>query len=252
MAAYLSPQIGSSSTGDTQETLSLRTIPRVSLKDTVVLRIREAIECGALSAGETLTELGLARKLGVAQPTIREALLELEFIGYVERTPTRKIRVTLLSRRAIDNIYLVRTRLETLAVELVVAQKSPQLQSCSEHLQEMEKAAAKGLFSDFCHADLEFHRALWSSSQNEYVESALERIVPKLFAFVIFPNSRRGFVNLVEVCELHRRLLDVILEGDAAAACQLMNLSMEKAWLDDVLTLDSETPDIPSDSVLMR
>jgi DNA-binding GntR family transcriptional regulator len=245
MKAFFSPLSDSGSTGDTQGTLSLRTISRVSLKDTVVLRIREAIECGELGAGETVTELGLARKLGVAQPTIREALLELEFIGYVERTPTRKIRVTLLTRRSIDNIYLVRTRLETLAVELLAAQKSPQLQSCSKHLQEMETAAAKGLVSEFCHADLEFHRALWSSSQNEYVEGALERIVPKLFAFVIFPNSRRGSVDLVEVCELHRRLLDMILEGDAVAACQLMNLSMQKAWFDDVLTLDSETPAIP-------
>src|ERR1700728_4102768 len=98
--------------GDTGESRSLGAIRRVSLKDTAVQRICEAIEAGELEAGETLTELGLARKLGVAQPTIREAILELEFIGYLERTATRKIRVALLTKRSIDNIYMVRMRLE--------------------------------------------------------------------------------------------------------------------------------------------
>src|SRR5258706_8844619 len=98
------PQIGSNPTAGRGSVSNLRAIPRVSLKEAAVQQICQAIECGELKSGETLTELGLARKLGVAQPTIREALLELEFIGYVERTATRKARVTLLTRRAIENI----------------------------------------------------------------------------------------------------------------------------------------------------
>src|ERR1700742_1310737 len=105
----------------------LQLIPRVSLKDKAVRSIREAIERGELQSGETLTELGLARKLGVGQPTIREALLELEFLGFIERQGPRKTRVTKLSRQAIHDIYLVRVRLETLAAELVAGQKVPNL-----------------------------------------------------------------------------------------------------------------------------
>jgi DNA-binding GntR family transcriptional regulator len=227
------PQIGSSPAADPTRAPNLRTIPRVSLKDTAVQQICQAIECGELKSGEMLTELGLARKLGVAQPTIREALLELEFIGYVERTATRKARVTLLTRRSIENIYLVRTRLETLAVELIAAQTSPQLESCEKPLQAMESAARSGDFREFCLADLKFHRALWSSSQNECIESSLERIVPKLFAFAVIRHSNPNVGQLVETYELHRRLLDTLLQGNAVQARQLMELSMEQAWLDD-------------------
>jgi DNA-binding GntR family transcriptional regulator len=230
----LSPQAVSDSIGDRVEDLSLRTIRRVSLKDMAVQRIRQAIERKELKAGETVTELALARKLGVAQPTIREALLELEFIGYVERTAPRKTRVTSLTKRSIDGIYLVRIRLETLAAELVAAQKAPQLQSCWEHLAEMEAAAKSGMFPEFCHADLEFHRSLWQCSQNECAESALERIVPKLFAFGIIQHACPGSEKLIETCELHRRLLVKILDGDVEATRRLIELSMEKAWLDDV------------------
>lgn len=212
---------------------NLRAIPRVSLKEAAVQQICQAIESGELKSGELLTELGLARKLGVAQPTIREALLELEFIGYVERTSTRKSRVTLLTRRSIENIYLVRTRLETLAVELIAAQPSPQLESCEKPLRAMEAAAGSGVFREFCHADLNFHRALWSSSENDCIESTLERLVPKLFAFAIIRHSHPSIAQLIETYDLHRRLLDAILQRDAAHARQLMELSMERAWLDD-------------------
>ncbi|HEY1902755.1 MAG TPA: GntR family transcriptional regulator [Terracidiphilus sp.] len=227
------PQIGTGPSDGNQGTSSLRTIPRVSLKDTAVQHICQAIENGELQAGEVLTELGLARKLGVAQPTIREALLELEFIGYLERTATRKPRVTLLTRRSIENIYLVRTRLEILAVELVTAQSSPQLQSCAEYLQEMEAAAKNGVFREFCHADLKFHRALWAASQNDCVESTLERIVPRLFAFAIIQHSSPDQPQLEETYDLHRRLLDAIVAGNTSVARKLMELSMERAWLDD-------------------
>lgn len=229
-----SSKTGSASIGNAPKSSSLGAIRRVSLKDAAVQCICQAIGRGELKAGETVTELGLARKLGVGQPTIREALLELEFMGYVEPTASRKTRVTYLTKHSIDNIYLVRTRLETLAVELLATQKSPQLESCWEHLQGMEAAARSEILPQFWHADLEFHRGLWRSSENEYVESALERIVPKLFAFGIIQYAHPSSAELIEICELHGRLLNVILEGDREAARQVMELSMEKAWLDDV------------------
>lgn len=83
----------------------------------------------------------MARKLGVGQSTIREALLELEFKGYVESTASRETRVTYLTKRSIEDIYLVRARLEMLAVDLLTAQKLPQLESCWEHLKGMETSA---------------------------------------------------------------------------------------------------------------
>jgi DNA-binding GntR family transcriptional regulator len=229
---FLSP-IGSVAPTEPHEGSSLRTIPRVSLKDTAVQCICRAIEAGELKAGEALTELGLARILGVAQPTIREAILELEFIGYVERTAARKIRVALLSKRSIDNIYLVRIRLEVLAVELVAMQPAAEIQSCWDQLQKMETAARQATFRDFFHADLEFHRALWRCSRNECVESALERIVRKLFAFAIIQHARPDAAELVAICDLHRRILEATMKSDKETACRLMEVSMEKAWLDD-------------------
>lgn len=212
---------------------SLQCIPRESLKDTVVRRIRQAIDAGELRAGQPLTELGLAKKLGVAQPTIREALLELEFIGFVERTAPRKIRVTLLTKTAIRDIYMVRARLEMLAAEIIAAQASPNLTPCWKQLAEMEDAARTESLNRFWAADLNFHRALWRATHNESLESSLERLVPKLFSFGIIQHAHPSAEALTEMTKLHRHLLEILPSRNQQMIHDAMDLLMEKAWLDD-------------------
>jgi DNA-binding GntR family transcriptional regulator len=211
---------------------SLRTIRRVSLKDTAVRQICQAIERGELKAGEPVTELGLARKLGIGQPTIREALLELEFIGFVEQVGSRT-RVTLLTKPVIDEIYLVRTCLEALAVEIVARRRDSDLSACWKQVERMEEAAGKSAFADFFLADLGFHRALWRATQNHSLESSLERLVPKLFAFGIIQNLKPSAEELMATANLHRQLLELLPAGNVAAARRLMKLSMGRAWMED-------------------
>ena len=218
---------------------SLKTIRRQTLKETVVLRIRQAIERGELKAGEQITELGLAKKLGVGQPTIREALLELEFVGFIERHGPRKTCVTFLTRRQIDEIYLVRVRLEILAAEILANSPAPHLQECEQWCREMHASAQAGDWVKFCYADLEFHRALWRSTENETLAGALERLVPKLFAFGIIQHARPTPEKLIDIAKQHRQLLDLIPKHDVEGTGNLMELSMAKAWMDDM-----ELPDI--------
>lgn len=212
---------------------ALQVIPRVSLKDRSVRSIREAIERGELQAGETLTELGLARKLGVGQPTIREALIELEFLGFIERQGPRKTRVTLLSREAIADIYRVRMVLETLAVEIVVGQRVPDLRDCWNAALRMEAAAKSGDSYEFYQGDLEFHRALWKASNNESLRACLEQLVPKLMTFSIIQKAHPPAEKLQEIAGVHRRLLEMISAGNVTESVRMMSDSMRNAQEDD-------------------
>lgn len=217
---------------------SLRTIHRTLLRDTVVQSIRQAIERRELNAGETITELGLAKRLGVAQPTIREALLELEFSGFVERLGPRKTRVSVLTRDMIEDIYLVRSRLEILAVELITRKGSPDLSACFAEQQKMHSAAERMDISEFYLSDLNFHRALWRCSANQSLESSLERLIPKLFAFGVIQRPNRGREELIELASLHLKLLEFLTAGEGLAACELMGLAMERARQEDSLLPD--------------
>ena len=199
----------------------------------MVGRIREAIERGELKSGEQIKELVLARLLGVAQPTIREALLELEFIGYIERQGPRKTCITSLSRRQIDDIYLVRSRLETLAVEILADRRNPDLSICQEHADRLCSAAQDGKLTEFYQADLAFHRALWQATENESLIRSLEGIVPKLFAFGIIRHAGPDRGKLIEIAGLHQQLIELIPAGNVEAVSRLMKLSMENAWVED-------------------
>jgi DNA-binding GntR family transcriptional regulator len=84
--------------------------------------IREEIERRILSGerkpGERLSQQSLARELGVAQGTVRESLLELQWLGLVESIDNLGVFVDKLDVSRICEAYLLREVLEGLAARL--------------------------------------------------------------------------------------------------------------------------------------
>jgi DNA-binding GntR family transcriptional regulator len=215
---------------------SLGTIPRHSLKAEVVCRMRDAIERGELKPGDQITEMGLARKFGVGQPAIREALLELQFLGFVERIGPRKTCITALSERQIQEIYLVRTRLEMLAVELLASAAGPDLTECRRELANMRRAAEAGQAAVFHSADFRFHRALWGATGNRSLGDALEPLVARLFAFGVIQHANPTPGKMLEIAAYHGQLLDLIEAGEVEGARRLAEDSLQQARADDLET----------------
>ena len=60
-------------------------IEPVSKKARVVSMLRQAILSGAVKGGEQIVEAKLAQEFGVGQGLVREALIELEHHGFVQR-----------------------------------------------------------------------------------------------------------------------------------------------------------------------
>jgi DNA-binding GntR family transcriptional regulator len=169
----------------------------------------------------------------VAQPTIREALLELEFSGFVERVGPRKTRITSLTRQQIADAYVVRSRLEILAVELVVSRPDPDLTQCGELCREMLTQAHIGDCKAFSQADLDFHRALWQETKNSSLFDALERLVPKLFAFGVILHARSDTEKLIRGAGEHQKLIDLIDQQQREPALKLMEDMMREAAMDE-------------------
>src|SRR5262250_1582196 len=68
---------------------ALRLIQPVSKRDQVVASFKEAILSGIIQPGEAIVESKVAQQLGAGIPLIREALIELEHQGYVQKVPTK-------------------------------------------------------------------------------------------------------------------------------------------------------------------
>lgn len=84
--------------------------------------IRDEIERRILSGetkpGERLSQQSLARELGVAQGTVRESLLELQWLGLVESIDRLGVFVDKLDVSRICEAYQLREMLEGLAARL--------------------------------------------------------------------------------------------------------------------------------------
>jgi DNA-binding GntR family transcriptional regulator len=83
-------------------------IEPISKKARVVASLRDAIVSGALQAGEQIVEAKMAQQFGVGQGIVREALIELEHQGFVQRTPYSGTQVVQLTLDDAKKIFQMR------------------------------------------------------------------------------------------------------------------------------------------------
>src|SRR6266851_378987 len=101
-------------------------IEPISKKTRVVALLRDAIISGAIQSGEQIVEGKIALQFGVGQGLIREALIELEHQGFVQRTPFSGTQVPKLSLEDAQQIFDIRTELEPLALSLAGHNATPE------------------------------------------------------------------------------------------------------------------------------
>src|SRR5499426_3691675 len=137
-------------------TTTFQKIEPVSKKVRLVSLLREAIVSGALRSGEQVVEGKLAQQFGVGQGLIREALIELEHQGFVQRTPFSGTQVSKLSLEDAQQIFDIRIELEPLAFLLAGQHASP---AQIADLKEFAALAKKGAKAEDLDAFFENHLA---------------------------------------------------------------------------------------------
>jgi len=170
--------------------LTLQKIEPISKKTRIVASLREAMISGAIRGGEQIVEGKIAQQLGVGQGVIREALIELEHQGFVQRIPFAGTQVTELSLEDAQQIYDVRIELEPLAFFLAGPNASAQHISELREMSGKAKIASRaGDLASFYENHLAFSRKVWTLSGNRYLLQTLERIVIPLYALYMIRQS---------------------------------------------------------------
>lgn len=106
------------------ESILSRPIPRTSLHDTIVNRVRAMVYDGDLKPGDKVPERLLCETLGISRTPLREALKVLASEGVLELLPNRGARVAKLTAADVDEMFPVMGALEGLAGELACANAS--------------------------------------------------------------------------------------------------------------------------------
>ena len=118
-------------------------IERRVLRDQVKSYLTNAILSGVYKPGERLVETRIAQQLGVSQAPVREAIRELELLGFLKSEPFRGASVRQLSTDELLEIYPVRAALEGVAARAAVTRLTEDdFAHLSELLGKMLAAAA--------------------------------------------------------------------------------------------------------------
>ena len=199
------------------------------VKQALAERLREEIIAGRLPPGVRIVEGTWARKFGVAQGSIREAINILAQEGFVIKASGRSARVVKLSEEDVLELYALRGAIEGLAARLA-SERKPDISNLEHAVNAMRQAAKKNLCQDLVDGDLEFHLELCRLSGNSHVFEHARRILLPFFAFVRIRVLVSGQSTSVwdKDIEAHQRIIDLLRDGEGDVTEQYVRRAMTR------------------------
>lgn len=191
------------------------------LSEQIYAGLRQQILAGDYAPGQRLNESEMARRMGVSQAPVRDALGRLVESGLARRVPRRGTFVEGVSPKAAADAYHVRVALEPLAVRELLPNVDEQLlDNLRSNVDAMVAAALDGDLARLLEHDIAFHRIIWWGSQNELLPKVwplVEKIWPLLEARVRNSADRENrlfYRDLEEVARTHEPLVAALADGN--------------------------------------
>lgn len=209
---------------------TLTRLKRAPLHSVVLDSIRTAIFSGKFRPGDPLKEIVIARDLGVSQATVREALLQLENAGLVQRVPNIGSTVTRLSAGELAERIQLRVVMEGMAAVEAAKHMNPEdFQRLEAQIREMVERSRRDDYFGAAQADLEFHRQVWKASRNRTLYRILDQLTTPLFAFVSILRST--MVDQPHDLEKsHTPLIEAIRSGAECEIRQAFSRAIESGY----------------------
>ena len=203
------------------------------MREVAYHHIQHKISSRELRAGAPVSDLGVAKELGISRTPAREAIRQLVSEGLLESTAGRGVVVVTLYRDDLRELFEMREALEGLAAQTVAERSASAAEirdfrtvaaAMTALVKELETSRKKNLdekqMERFEVADLAFHTYLMRLAGNRRSLKVVAdiRLLIRIFA------ARRGGHNLAVLKQISRDHLDLIAavqakNPDAAAQC---------------------------------
>jgi DNA-binding GntR family transcriptional regulator len=190
--------------------------------------LEQEILVGHIRPGQRLLETEIASRLGVSRAPVREALKQLQYDGLVTSATQRGAYVRPLSAADAWNLYILRAYISALAARLATPQcGEADTRKLGDIVHEMEVATRERDKVTFVSLHIEFMTVLARATGNEWIETILRILTKAIVRYGNFAFSVPG--HFEQSLEGHRRTVDAIERGDAAAAEAHLRSMLEDA-----------------------
>ena len=207
-------------------TSGARVVQRRVLREEIQEHLIEAILRGEIQPGARIVETHIAQQFGVSQAPVREALRDLEMLGFVVSSPFRGTQVRKVSNVELAEIYPIRAAIEGVAARLAATRiDESTLDRLSSLLRAMCDAAAQGDTRAEIDADVQFHHAIVEASGNRMLKQFWESMRLETTTFLTLAVTRRP---LDQLAERHTTVLTALRAHDPVAAEEAMRHHIEE------------------------
>lgn len=195
--------------------------------------IRDAIISMELQPGQMISETALAQQFGVSRTPVREALIQLSHIGFVEVLPQRGTYVTKFSMEKILEARFIREALEVavvaqLAINADEATRLKAVDACEKIIADQKVAAANDDALAFQNLDDDFHRTLASFTQYPRVAAFIE--AEKAHMDRVRNLSLHVSGQYKRILSQHSAIIKAIKTGSAEKAAAAMSVHLKDVY----------------------
>ncbi|WP_319476558.1 GntR family transcriptional regulator [Marispirochaeta aestuarii] len=202
---------------------------KASRADTIYEIIKDGILQGVWKPGDKIDDQELAKRLGVSRLSVREALSKFVENLIIEKQHWKGYQVRQLQWEEIEGVMEIRVALESIAIEHVARNVTPDL------IKELEGAldqAVRDMEADdhaaFRVSDYTFHEILHRECGNIWITNIISNI--RVLIEIIRQISQEEHFRDVAAASIaeHRAVLDCLRNGDTRAATETLHQHLQK------------------------
>jgi GntR family transcriptional regulator, rspAB operon transcriptional repressor len=210
---------------DSSVVIQFRAVP-----DQLEQALESAIVFGEMAPGARVIEEEIAERYGVSRSPVREVLRRLESDGLLIRDERRGMRVTPMSRRDLDDVYVCRVSLEGIAAaEAAVRRDEQTVPALGRSLAALEQVFTDKDIKGYFIANVAFTRVIHEAAANPTLSRLLSGIGKQALRYRY--RAYNAFPDLMAVSvEGSRDIVDMIAERNAEGARRVTERLIERSW----------------------
>jgi len=193
------------------ETISggIKVSKRKSLREEVYESLKKSILHGKLKGGQRLIEETLADQIGISRTPVREAFHKLERDDLVTKLPKGGFAVREFTKEDVDEIFGIRSALESYAAYLTTLHITPdKLAQLEKKVKESEAALEKGDDERVVELNTEFHDFLYKSCKSKKLFEMINNFRDYFYRYrSLLLHTERGMNYSIDD---HRRMLEAM------------------------------------------
>ncbi len=196
-----------------------------SLKDHIYKYLYEKINNGSLKPREKLDENQLCKDLKVSRTPIREALIQLEDEGYVERLPRRGFIVKEITLDKIKEIFEIIGCLEGMAGAMAIEKiKEKDISLLSKLINKMDESIKNRKLLEYFSLQRNFHNVILSASGNTELTNLISSLKKRFLKKAYFGRQDDDalYKRLRKNNDEHKHIFKLLEEGDKTGIEKLL------------------------------